>query len=234
MAIAAITFDGAGTLFEPAEAVGATYARLAARHGIHARAAELEEAFRAAFAAAPPLAFPGASPTRLADHERAWWYAVVWRVFGPRAADPAFEACFTALFAHYGRGEAWRLFPEARDALSRLRARGIRLAVVSNFDGRLPGVLAGLGLTPLLACTTYSTRAGAAKPDPAIFGQTVAALGVSPDETVHVGDSVVADVSGARAAGLRAVLVDRARRRPALPAGVPIITSLVELDTLQP
>ena len=75
----------------------------------------------------------------------------------------------------------------------------------------------------------HSTAAAAAKPDPAIFRSASSALGVAPAATVHAGDGLVADVEGARRAGLRAILVDRRDQRPRLPAGVGRITTLSEL-----
>src|SRR5205807_1475626 len=95
------------------------------------------------------------------------------------------------------------------------------LAVVSNFDGRLPRVLASLGLRPLVDLVVHSTAAAAAKPDPAIFRAALSALGVAPSAALHAGDGPVADVEGARRAGLRAVLLDRRPehgRRRSLPA----------------
>ena len=89
MALRAVTLDAAGTLFDVAEPVGTTYARFAARHGITLTPGDAERGFRAAFAAAPPLAFPGGSVTRRADHERAWWYALVRRAFGRECAPSA-------------------------------------------------------------------------------------------------------------------------------------------------
>ena len=142
------------------------------------------------------------------------------RAFGPAAERPSFETCFAELFAHYGRREAWRVFPEVAEALRLLRAQGLKLAVVSNFDGRLPPLLAALGLRPLLDLVLHSTAAAAAKPDPAIFRSASSALGVAPAATVHAGD------------GLRAILVDRRDQRPRLPAGVSRITTLSELPAL--
>src|SRR5215472_5441283 len=101
MALRAVTLDAAGTLIEVAEPVGATYARVAARHGLHVNAATAEEGFRRAFGAAPPLAFPGASPTRLGAHERAWWYAIVRQALGTPASSWAFDACFDELYAYF-------------------------------------------------------------------------------------------------------------------------------------
>jgi putative hydrolase of the HAD superfamily len=232
MALAAVTLDAAGTLFDVAEPVGTTYARVAARHGVTVAAGALERGFRAAFAAAPPLAFPGASPTRLADHEYAWWYALVRRAFGGACAAPGFDACFAELFDHYAGAAAWRVFPEVPAALAALRGRGLRLAVVSNFDARLTGLLGALGLRERVDETVHSSRVGVAKPDTGIFRVALARLGVAPGEALHVGDGVDADVEGARAAGLGAVLVDRRRRRPRVPPGVATITTLAELPAI--
>jgi len=229
MRLGAVTLDAAGTLFEPVEPVGVTYARVARRHGITIAADAAERGFRDAFTAAPPLAFPRASPAELAGEERAWWSGVVRGALG--AADtPAFEACFDELYDHFARAAAWRLYPEVVDAMRALRARGLRLAVVSNFDRRLDGLVVGLGLGPFLDAVVPSSRAGAAKPAPAIFQAALASLGVPAAAALHAGDGLVADVAGARAAGLRAALVDRAAHRPAVPAGTIVVTTLAELQ----
>lgn len=229
MRLGAVTLDAAGTLFEPAEPVGATYARVARRHGIVVAADAVEGAFRNAFAAAPPLAFPWAHAPELAGHERAWWRDVVRGALGA-AETPAFEACFAELYEHFARAPAWRVFPDVVDALEALRARGLRVAVVSNFDRRLEGLVAGLGLAPLVDAVVASSRAGAAKPSPAIFHAALARLAVPAAAALHAGDGVVEDVAGARGAGLRAALVDRASRRPVVPAGTIVVTTLRELS----
>jgi len=230
MPLRAVTLDAAGTLFDVAEPVGATYARYAATHGIALDAADADRRFRAAFSVAPPLAFPAG--TDLGASERGWWYALVGRAFGPAATSPRFAACFAALFAHFGRPEAWRVFPDVPEALAQLRARGLRLGVVSNFDDRLGAIVSSLGLAPMLDAVVPSTRAGAAKPDPAIFRVALARLGASPAETLHAGDAVGADVEGARAAGLHAVLIDRAGTCPTVPPGTPVLTTLLQLHTV--
>lgn len=205
---------------------------MAHAHGIAAEPGAVERAFRAAFAAAPPLAFPGASPTTRPAHERAWWYAIVRDALGVRRADAAFDACATALFAHYAEAAAWRVFPDVSPALAALRDAGVRLAVVSNFDARLAPLLDALGLAAAFDHVEYSTGAGAAKPDPAIFHAALRAVGVAASDALHVGDTVVDDVEGARAAGLGAVLVDRARRRPALPPDVAVVARLTDVPAL--
>ena len=92
----------------------------------------------------------------------------------------------------------------------RLRAEGVRTAVVSNSEGRLAELLAEVGIAELFEHVVDSGRLGIEKPDPRIFAHTLALLGVAPDTpAVHVGDSWSADVAGALAAGWRAIWYGR-------------------------
>jgi len=229
---AAITLDAAGTLIEVAEPVGVTYARSAGRHGMALTPEAAAIGFRAAFASAPPLGVATPGTAQLDTYARDWWRDVVRASFGPAARDPGFEPCFAELFAYYGSAEAWRVFPEVPETLRELRGDGLALAVVSNFDARLPGILTGLGVGRLVDVIVFSTGVGSAKPARAIFHHAAAALGVTPAATLHCGNDPAADVLGARAAGLDAVLIDRAGTRPAVPPGVPTIVTLAELSAL--
>lgn len=104
---------------------------------------------------------------------------------------------------------AFRAFDDAAPALRDLRERGLRLVVVSNWDCSLRDVLDGAGLLELVDEAVPSAEAGAAKPDPRVFESGLRAAGCAPDEAVHVGDSEENDVAGARAAGIRPVLLRR-------------------------
>ncbi|CAA9492056.1 MAG: hypothetical protein AVDCRST_MAG45-805 [uncultured Solirubrobacterales bacterium] len=120
--------------------------------------------------------------------------------------------------------------PDAAPALRVLRARGLRLVVASNWDCSLPRVLEEAGLAPLVDDVVSSANVGAAKPDPAVFEAALAAAATSPAEALHVGDSLVNDVEGARAAGVRGLLLDRCGGAPR--PGVETIGSLGELASL--
>ena len=159
--VRAVSFDAAGTLFHPARPVGTLYAEVAARHGVEIDPGELQRRFRHAFATAPPLAFPGVPPAELRARERAWWRTLVARVF-IGIAFPRFEAYFDDLFAFFASPEAWRVDPDAPALLQALRARGLRILIVSNFDHRVRGILAALGLLALVDRITISSEAGAA------------------------------------------------------------------------
>ncbi len=218
-ALRAVSFDAAGTLVHLARPVGDIYARLAARHGVHADPAEIERRFRRAFAAAPPLAFPGAEAAAVRAHEKAWWRALVTEVFGDTPFR-GFDAYFEALFAFFASAAAWRCDPDAVPLLRQLRARGLAILVVSNSDARLHAVLDALGLRPAIDRITISSEVGAAKPDPRIFATALAAAGLEPAEVVHVGDTPHEDHAGARAAGLDAVLVGGAEVAARAPGAV--------------
>lgn len=207
-AVRAVLFDATGTLIELREPVGETYARAAAAQGLAISAWRLDDAFRRVWASAPPLVFPGAASDEGAARERDAWRDVVRQTF--LAADsarrlPDFDAAFDALFRHYGSGEAWRPRPGAEAALAALARAGVAAAVVSNFDRRLPGVLAALGLDRRLALVLLAGEVGCAKPDPRIYAEALRRLGVAAREAVFVGDDALRDLAGARAAGLVAV-----------------------------
>jgi putative hydrolase of the HAD superfamily len=102
-----------------------------------------------------------------------------------------------------------RPYPEAVPALTALRGRGLRLVAVSNWDCSLGTVLERCGLAELLDGAISSAEAGAPKPDPAIFVSALELVGCEPAEALHVGDTREEDVVGARAAGIRALLLDR-------------------------
>ena len=126
----------------------------------------------------------------------------------------------------------FRPFEDAAPALAELRERGVRTAVVSNWDCSLREVLDGAGLLPLVDEVIASAEAGAAKPAAAPFEAALQALGMEADEAVHVGDSPENDVAGARAAGIRAVLLDRGGGSPGAGGEGATIASLAELPSV--
>ncbi len=205
-----IFFDAGGTLFEPCGSVGAIYQRIAARHGIWMDAALLQQNFKQAFVQQPPLAFPVGLPTdELEQRERGWWRKLVADVFGEASHHPTFNEFFDEVYEYFTRAEAWQVYDDVLPALQGLRARDVRLAVISNFDSRLGKILAATGLAQYFDSIYCSTRCGAAKPDARIFEIALRAEGIIAAEAWHVGDALREDVEGARAVGMKAWLIDR-------------------------
>lgn len=96
---------------------------------------------------------------------------------------------------------AFRVLPGVEDALAVVRAAGLPMVVVSNWDCGLPAHLEALGLAGSFAGVVTSGGAGVAKPDPAIFAPALATLRVPAAHVAHLGDEDV-DRDGAAAAGL--------------------------------
>jgi len=124
---------------------------------------------------------------------------------------------------------AFRTFDDVLPALGELRERGLRLVVVSNWDCSLPEWLDRAGLGELVDGAVSSAVVGESKPAPAVFEAGLRLAGCDAAEALFVGDSVENDVIGARAAGLRAVLVQRAGDPP---RGVATVRSLGELSAI--
>ena len=101
------------------------------------------------------------------------------------------------------------LYPDARETIAALRERGIRIAVVSNFDSRLITILEGLGVASSFEDIFVSSSVGYAKPDRRIFDFVLKAWQLTPEHVLHVGDSLKNDVEGAGNAGIKSILVDR-------------------------
>lgn len=191
----ALLLDVGQTLLQTAEPVGATYARIAARHGLDCDPALVQSRFRRAFhdVGAP------AGGLRYEGDGRPFWRQVVARSVG--SSDPAL---FEALYAWYRLPAAWRVTPGALPALRRLRGGGLKVALVSDWDVRLRPLLADLGLLGEVDHAAISCEVGVEKPDPRLFLSALEALGVPPTEAVHVGDDPARDARGARLAGCAA------------------------------
>ncbi|HEY7368941.1 MAG TPA: HAD-IA family hydrolase [Thermoanaerobaculia bacterium] len=158
--------------------------------------------------------------------EEGFWRSFLDRLRSRLDGQPMPPESFERLAVHFRSPRSWAVYPDVRPALTALRERGLRLAVVSNWDSHLPRLLEGLGLAPHFAAIAVSAIEEVGKPDPEIFRRACVRLGIAPVESLHVGDLLEEDYEGARAAGLRALLLDRGGHHPDHPDR---ITSLHEI-----
>ena len=141
---------------------------------------------------------------------------------------PATDAALAELHAYHQESNLWELMPaDVLPALARLRARGLHLTIVSNANGKVRVLFDRLALTGYVDCILDSHEEGVEKPDPRFFEIALARSGARRETTIHVGDLYHVDVVGARAAGLRGVLLDEAGLYP--DADCPRVQSLTEL-----
>jgi putative hydrolase of the HAD superfamily len=213
--IRAVTFDVGGTLIETWPSVGHVYAEVAGRFGITSvRPEDLNRQFALAWQARAGF-----------DYSRGAWREVVNQTFAHFSSGPLARECFDAIYARFARASAWRLFDDVFPALEELKSRGLKLGVISNWDERLRPLLADLNLLKWFDAVVVSHEAGWTKPAPEIFQRAASVLGEPPAAILHVGDSEFEDASGARAAGLHSMLVERGVieivARPGLSAFLP-------------
>jgi HAD superfamily hydrolase (TIGR01509 family) len=131
------------------------------------------------------------------------------------------------------RSERMHFFPGARETLCELRARGHRLALVTNGGAAFQREkIARFELAPLFDAVLVEGELGFGKPDPRVFERALRALGAAPHEALMTGNDLRSDIFGAKRAGVRAVWVDHARE--GVPEGAPaapdrVVSAIAEL-----
>jgi 2-haloalkanoic acid dehalogenase type II len=218
----AVLLDALGTLVRLEPPAPRLRAELSRRCGLEVEEEVAGRAFRAEIAYYLEHHLEGRDEASLADL-RDRCAAVLRGQLGAEALDLGCvrEAMLAAL--------EFSAYPDAAPTLAALRELGLRLVVASNWDCSLPRVLERAGLRGRVDAVVPSARVGRPKPAPELFREALRVAGADPADAVHVGDSEENDVRGARAAGLRALLLAREREPP---AGVEAIRSLAELPSV--
>ena len=202
----AVLFDVDFTLCRPGpELSPQRYARIAARHDVHLDVARYDAARDAAVANLkrhPELV-----------HDDTIWHAFTEEIFvgmgGPREIA---SECASEIERGWEVAENFELYEDAHPVLDDLRAHGVKLGLVSNGIRDLHAFVAhhALDVDAIVDSRTH----GYVKPHPTIFRAALERLEVDAGAAAMVGDSLEEDVEGARALGMRAILVDRENRYP--------------------
>jgi putative hydrolase of the HAD superfamily len=230
----AVFFDAGHTLLYAHPDLGTVYAEATASFGVRLAPERYAETFVPVFQETTRI-YSGTSTASDAQ-DYAMWRDITRRIYDrlPPLAGVPFDGWFETLYRRFGSPEVWRFYDDVETVLRDLRARGLKIGVVSNWDTRLKTISDGLGLTPLVDFIVISAEVGVRKPDPGIFRMALDRAGVRPEEAIHVGDLLEEDVLGAQRAGVRAVLIDRKKRITAggSPADVKVVATLGELAGL--
>lgn len=224
MTIKAVLLDVGGTLLRESPTRVEIYAEAAQRRGIDVNRRSMRSHMYRVL---------GELPRSLgADfrYSEGWFREAIARIFVRDLGLPCAElpALQKELLERFADPRTFHLFPGALELCEHLRARGLRLGVVSNWSEALPGILAGLGLLERIDFALVSACERTEKPEAEIFARALARAGAQAPEALHAGNDPVQDVAGARALGLQAVLVDHHDQRAA--ADVPTVHSLGELE----
>jgi len=197
----AVIFDVDFTLARPGPELGPEgYRKAGERHGLTLDPARYEEARLAALASLqrhPEL-----------EHDDEIWIAFTEDIVRGMGGDAeGSRACAVEVVREWERHENFFLYDDTLPTLEALRAHGLALGLVSNGQRDLEAFARHHGLDVDVCVGSMSH--GHVKPHRSIFEAALAALGAAPAEAAMVGDSYADDVAGARALGMRAILLDR-------------------------
>jgi putative hydrolase of the HAD superfamily len=230
----AVFFDAGHTLLYAHPDIGTVYSQATATFGVELAPERFAETFVPVFKETTRIYSQTKTASDSQDLEM--WRDITRRIYDrlPPLAGIRFDSWFEKLYRRFGEPEVWRFYDDVEAVLGALRAKGLTIGVVSNWDTRLKIICDGLGLTRLVDFIVISAEVGVRKPDPGIFRMALEKAGVRPSDAIHIGDLPEEDCEGARRAGITPLLIDRRKRitPAALPSDVRVVSSLSDLLTL--
>ena len=203
----AITFDVGGTLIKPWPSVGHVYAAVAARHGVRAAPEELTHRFVDAW-------------NRKEDfyYTKDDWAALVDDTFVGLTTTLPSQSFFDELYLRFAEPDCWHVYEDVIPTLTALRERGVRLAVISNWDVRLRTLLRALNLADWFEGIHVSSEIGITKPDRRIFQTAINSFALPASHILHVGDAEIEDYRGAQSSGMQSCWLCRNCDKPSASA----------------
>ncbi|XP_054854176.1 haloacid dehalogenase-like hydrolase domain-containing protein 3 [Eublepharis macularius] len=230
-----LTWDVKDTLLRLRIPVGESYAAEAQAHGLQMQAEALNRAFYQAYKTQDQR-FPNYGLERGLSSKQ-WWLDVVMNTFRLSGVheDKVLLSIAEKLYWDYCSKRNWELLPGASETLQQCQQLGIRMAVISNFDQRLPEILAQCDLQQHFEFVLSSENVGFAKPDKRIFLEALRISRVPPPLAAHVGDNYVKDYRAPREAGMHSFLIKPDKKPASWETEVPqehILPSLTCLPSL--
>ena len=214
--IRAVSLDVGWTLAYPRASMWDIFADLCTQAGVPTAPESCEQLVRGLWSVGAEHAeqrFHAGASYSDSDEEFAGMFVQMGRLtFAQMGVADGHDELMQRFLQTFWNEDNWTVFPEVLEVLAALRARGLRVGVLSNAPSNLPSFLQRLGLVPHLDFTVVSAIEGVKKPDRRIFEVTLSRAGVAPHETLHVGDMYLEDIVGGRAAGVNTLLMERGKR----------------------
>jgi putative hydrolase of the HAD superfamily len=205
----AAVFDCAGTLLRMDPSPEQIFADAAHELGLDIDLAEIARAYEivdfAVKMKSSELTTSGAKSAFYAALNRALCAAL--------GIDGSFDRLHPLLLSQFSARRRWIAFDDAAPALAAVGAQ-VPVHALANWDRHLEDVLVSAGLRHLIGDAAASENLGAEKPARACFDAFLERNALDPGEVVYVGNEYVADIVGARAAGMTPILIDRGNRLP--------------------
>ncbi len=212
----AVFFDAGETLLSPHPSFQEIFSAVLAQHGVDVKPEDVLNAFESVAPNFIEVLDKLGTTTWSTWQEisRKFWGTVYEAAFTELGIQDSDETLKDALYERFTRYESYRLFPDSVPALEKIRAAGLTVGLISNFEEWLEGMLIHFEVAPLFDLMVISGKEGIEKPDPEIFRLALKRAGATPHESIYIGDHPEIDFQAAESVGMSAVLIDRRGRYP--------------------
>lgn len=129
----------------------------------------------------------------------------------------------------YDKPSNWQPYNDVLPVLEALQAHKYTLGIISDWGSALNTILHTLRLSQYFDCVLISATTRHAKPSPMLYEEALARAHSIPEFSLHIGDTYVQDILGARSVGITPVLLDRHQKLHSHQVDCLVVTSLFEL-----
>jgi putative hydrolase of the HAD superfamily len=210
MAYKRVFFDVGATLLTPARAEGKVFAEIAADFGITVDPSDVEPLVPQMYQLYEQLYQQDDSFWGDEIRAKAIWLEMYEFLSALLDIPQNLHSVIgNSVYEYYFAPGVWKTFDDVIPTLDELQRLGIKMGLISNWDSSLRAIVTGLEMDKYFDVILASAEVRMHKPMPEIFALALKKADAKPTETLHVGDHLIADVAGARAAGIKPVLIDR-------------------------
>ena len=230
--IRTVFFDAGYTLLYPAPSLLEVCQQVCQQFGLHVDLnrlqAGLENAENFRFRQSEPSRQTWADEQAIAN----FWLDYFSSLLQPSLAEydqPRLDQLAHAVAETFKQHTSWQVYADVKPTLEAVRAKGYRLGVISDWNIALGPLLRQFDLIQYFDCMLVSAVVRHAKPSPMLYDMALERANAIPDYTVHIGDSYIHDVLGARAVGITPILLDRTAELTENTVDCLLVHSLYEL-----
>jgi HAD superfamily hydrolase (TIGR01549 family) len=211
-AIRTIFFDAGFTLLRTSPSLVEICQDVCRREGLHLDSAQISE--RRPAAEAYFIEAIKANRRTWASEEaivQFWsgYYKALLRPSMAEGNEALLERCVQQIIKDFDQHTRWELYPDVLPTLQALQGKDFTLGIISDWGVSLASIIVGLDLPRYFDCLIISAVTRHAKPEPGLYELALQRAGAIPDYAIHIGDSYIQDVLGARSVGITPILIDR-------------------------
>jgi putative hydrolase of the HAD superfamily len=213
-----VFFDAGETIIHPLPSFMELFSLICSDHQVDIDLGRLPKITRGLMSGVEERQRQGYTFTNDAEESRKFWlgfYSNMVKEFGYSDEDDRLPL---ALYHTFSDPSNYGAYHDVQQTLDELRDLGLRLGLISNFEGWLEELLKDLDLHSYFEVLVISGQEEYEKPHPRIFELALERAGVPAHRALHIGDSPISDLEGALSVGMQAIIIDRWGRFPHLDA----------------